>query len=145
MPAWAFDPRARAGAHPGFVGDGERSIELVKKLAALRSAEPALSRGGWAELWRQGATSTNVLAFYRADGASRVVVVLSNMSGDVDLSLPFATNPGISKADRDAWPDGTELEDVLGSAGAPKTLTVVGGRLNARVRGKSAGVFRIRR
>jgi glycosidase len=144
MPAWAFDPQARAGVHAGFVGDGARAIDLTKRLAALRVAEPALSRGGWAELWRQGTTATNVLAFHRAEGASRVAVVLPNMAQDADLSLPFETNPGITAADRAAWPEGTVLEEVLG-AGASPTAKIVGGRIAVRTLGKAPGVYRAKR
>jgi hypothetical protein len=67
------------------VGDGERTIEHVKKLAALRAQEPALSRGGWTEAWRQRETTSNVLGFRRSEGASRVVVVLSNVAGEANF------------------------------------------------------------
>jgi hypothetical protein len=141
MPAWAFDAATRAGARPGYFGDPAETFALTKMLIALRGAHPALHEGYYSEIWRPNG-GKNLFAFYRAAaGGDRVLVVIDNGTGPSgDIDLPFAQNPGITPADRAAWPDGTVLVDVLGH-GAPATLTVQGGKIKVNMPAKTAGVY----
>jgi alpha-amylase len=144
MPAWAWDAQTRAGARPGYAGDPKVTFEFVSKLTNLRKTNEALQRGSYAELWRQNAQPTSVFAFHRALGNSRIAVVMHNSAGSSgNVEMSFATNPGIAAADKAAWPDGTVLEDLL-DRGAPRTITVTGGKLPVKLDGKVAGIYRAR-
>jgi glycosidase len=140
MPAWAWDASTRAGAHAGAaVGDGQASFAFVQSLAATRAAHTALQRGSYAELWRQNGGAANVLAFFRGDGADRVVVAI-NPGGAASVALPIATSHALAAADKAALPDGTVLTERLG-AGAPATATVTGGALPLALPAQSIGVY----
>lgn len=140
MPAWAFDPATRAGAHDGYLGDPAQTFALTRSLIALRRQHAALHDGYYSELWRPN-SGANLYAFYRAAAGDRALVVIDNGTGDSgNIDLHFATNPGITTADRAAWPDGTVLHDVLG-LGAPATVTVSGGTIRVAMPSKTAAIY----
>lgn len=144
MPDWAWDAAGRTGPHAGYVPDSQATFALTRSLIAIRKDNAALTSGGYTELWRPNGGRTNVYAFHRSSGASRIVVVLHNDAGaPAAIAIPFATVGGIAKADRDAWPDGTVLEDLL-HAGAPPTLTIAAGKIPIAPSGKFAGIYRER-
>jgi glycosidase len=142
MPSWAWDAAGRASANdPNYLPTPQAVFSLVQSLIAIRAKNAALSSGYYAELWRQNGAPANVLAFYRASGASRAFVVINN--GDAAsgaLDVPFATVGHIAAADRAAWPDGTVLEDQLG-LGAPKTITIAGGKIPVTLGAKVAAIY----
>jgi len=135
MPAWAWSAATRAGAHAGYVGDGQATFALAASLARLRAGEVALWKGHYREAWRPNG-GANVLAFERvapAPSTSRVLVVLSDDAAAQTLSLPLgAPSP---------WADGETLKDALG-LGAPATVTVAGGRVQLTVPPLTAAVYR---
>jgi len=140
MPDWAWDAATRT-PHAGYLPSPQAVYALTKSLAAIRAGNAALQSGGFKELWRPNGGATNFYAFHRSAGASRVLVVFHNDAGAPGtVAIPFAAVGGIAQADRDAWPDGTVLEDRLG-VGAPATLTVSGGKIAIAPRGKFAGVY----
>ncbi len=140
MPPWAFAPESRAGEHPGHVGDAQRTFAYVQKLAALRSANPALFAGPYAELWRPNG-ATDLFAYFRGWGRRSVVVVAHNGAAPSGpMSLPFRSNPGLDAADRDALPDGTELVDLLGE-GAPASLRIANGAIDVSMPPKTIGLY----
>lgn len=79
MPAWAWDAATRAGKHAGFVGDAQKTWQLVQALANARAEDEALWRGRYVELHRDDGEG-NVLAYARGtpDGKRWVLVVASN-------------------------------------------------------------------
>jgi glycosidase len=141
VPAWAFDPAARSGAKPGYLGDPAETFELVRRLIALRGARPALHDGYYAEVWRPNG-GANLFAYYRASAGDRVLVVMNGGGGEAEVVMRFAANPGITEEDRAAWPDGTVLDDLIG-LGAPASLRVEDGALRARLPGRTAGVYAV--
>lgn len=144
MPAWAWRAEDRVGDHPEAVGDPAELFELTRELISLRREHPALSVGGYAELWRQGG-GPPVFAFLRSDGAGSLAVVAFN-NGDEPvgpLPLPIADNPGIGDADRARLADGVELEDLLG-AGVPSAVTLADGHLPLSLPPRSAAVYALR-
>ncbi len=144
MPDWAWSAAGRAGAHAGYVGDPQSTFALTKSLIAIRAENAALSSGGYTEMWRPNGGATNLYAFYRSWGASRILVVLHNDAGaPAPIAIPFVSAGGIAQSDRAAWPEGTVLEDLL-HAGAPATLTVTGGKISIAPNGKIAGIYRAR-
>jgi glycosidase len=143
MPDWAWDASTRT-AHAGWLPDPQAIYARTKSLIAIRAANAALSSGGYKELWRPNGGATNFFAFHRSAGKSRVLVVLHDDAGvPGTITIPFRAVGGIAQSDRDAWPDGTVLEDQL-HAGAPATLTVSGGTISVAPSGKVAGIYRAR-
>jgi glycosidase len=143
MPSWAWDAASRAMTHAGYVPNSQTTYALTQSLIAIRTQNAALSSGGYKELWRPNG-GENLYAFHRSAGTSRILVVLHNDAGSPPAAaLPFATVGGIAQSDRDAWPDGTVLEDLL-HAGAPATLTVTAGKIPIAPIGKVAGIYRAR-
>lgn len=141
MPAWAWEADTRRGAHAESVGDPAVTFELVRRLIGLRAEHTALWRGYYAELWRPTESGPDVFAFFRGDGASRVVVAFNNGTTEATIeAIPFRDNPGIRTADRQALPDGARLFDRLGR-GAPPSTTIAGGRLRISLPAKSAAIY----
>jgi glycosidase len=142
MPAWAWDAKARAGAHAGdSVGDGQAQYAFVQKLLATRAAHTALQKGSYAELWRQNGGPANVLAFFRGDGSDRVIVAI-NPGTAATVALPIAASHQLSAGDKAAMPDGTSFQELLG-AGAPASATIAGGALSLAMPAQSIGVYAI--
>jgi hypothetical protein len=117
----------------------------VQKLIGIRKANSALYRGDYAEMWRHnGDPRPNVYAFFRGDGASRVIIALNN--GDRPSGIARVSvndNAGIAARDRVALADGTVLVDLLGD-GAPSPVTLSDGHLALSLPGKAAGIYRPR-
>lgn len=137
MPAWAWDAGTRAGAHAGYVGDGQATWALVQSLVALRAGDDALWGGSYEERWRPNG-GASVFAFLRASPAGsasngRDLVVLSNAATATTLTIPLGKST--------PWPDGTVLKDALG-AGAPATLTVAKDAVALTIPPLTAGVYR---
>lgn len=139
LPPWAFDPASRGGARAGYAGDPAETFALTRRLIALRRTRPALHEGYYAETWRPNG-GANLFGYYRAAGGDRVLVVMNGGAEAATVTMRFATNPGITAADRAAWPDGTVLHDVLG-LGAPATLTPGGGELRVALPGRTAAIY----
>jgi glycosidase len=139
LPAWAFDPAARDGARDGYLGNPAETFALTRRLIALRGAHPALHAGYYAETWRPNG-GANVFSFYRASGDDRVLVVVNGGGGEASVTMRFAANPGITEADRAAWPDGTQLVDRA-DLGAPAALVVDGGEITATLPGRTVGIY----
>ncbi len=134
MPAWAWDASTRAGAHAGYLGDGQATWALVQSLVALRAGEEALWHGSYSERWRPNG-GPNVYAFLRAvtGGTSRALVVLGGDTTARTLTIPLgAAAP---------WPDGTVLKDALG-LGAPASVTVASGAVSLTVPAFTPAVYR---
>jgi glycosidase len=140
MPSWAWSAATRAGAHAGMgAGDGQAAYAHVQGLVAIRKAHAALQQGSYAELWRKGGGSSNVLAFHRGSGTDHVVVAIAPGAA-ATVSLPIAASNNLTSADKAALPDGTVLKDVLGE-GAPATVTVAGGALPIALPAQSMGIY----
>ncbi len=140
MPAWAFDEAGRASDHDGYLRDPAGTFALTRSLIALRRSEAALSHGGYAELWRPGASGSNVYAFFRSSGDSRAIVAIHAGESTASLSMPLRGNPGIGTRDKMAFTDGVALVERLGAyPGA--TARVQGGRLMLSMPPRSAAVF----
>jgi len=56
------------------------------------------------------------------------------------MRLPFRTNPGVSTGDREAWPDGTVLHDLLG-LGAPPSATVIDGEIRIALPARTPALY----
>ncbi len=141
MPSWAWDAAMRPATAAGFAGSPRANFDLTRKLLSLRAATPALTEGSYAELWRANGANANVLAFLRARGDSRVIVVLSNASAPTGvIQLPIRGYTKIPQADRDALGEGTLLDDVLGSGGEA-LLTVKNGAVQVSPTGKTAAIY----
>jgi glycosidase len=134
MPTWAWDASTRAGAHTGYVGNGQATWALVQKLVALRGGEEALWHGDYAERLRQNG-GANVFAFLRTMPAtpSAAMVVLSNDGASRTLSISLGKTP--------PWPDGTTLVDALG-LGAPSSVTVSQGSMTITLPPLTPAVYR---
>jgi glycosidase len=144
MPPWSWTPEGRSGQHPGHVGDAQAAFAYVQKLVALRTSNPALYAGPYAELWRPNG-ATDLYAFFRGWARRSIVVVVHN--GDAPsgaLTLPFRTNPAVAPADLAALPDGTELVDLLGE-GAPASLRVANGTIAVSMPPKTVGIYQASR
>ncbi|MCU0682044.1 MAG: alpha-amylase family glycosyl hydrolase [Polyangiaceae bacterium] len=141
MPPWAWTPEGRAGEHPGYVGDAQRTFAHVQKLTALRSANPALFAGSYTELWRPN-QAADLYAFVRGWSRRSVFVIINNGATAIGpTALPFHPNPGVAPTDRSALPDGTELVDLLGE-GAPASLRIENGAITASMPPKTVGIYR---
>lgn len=138
MPAWAWSAATRSDArvHDGTFGDAQASWSLVKKLAALRSSEDALWRGGYEELARQTTGGANALVFTRRSAAGSVLVVLGNDDAPRELVVSL-----VSRAPRPAWSDGTTLEELVG-AGATPHVTIDRGRVAIVLPPRTAAIYR---
>jgi glycosidase len=136
MPSWAWQASSRAGDHPEALAGADQTYDLTARLTRIRGANPALWRGGYAELWRQNA-GPPVFAFFRSSGDSRIAVVINAGPSPAALALPIATNPGIGDNDRAALADGTTLDDLLSSA----TARISGGDLQLELPAFSARIL----
>jgi glycosidase len=140
MPAWAWSASSRAGAHAGdAVGDGQATYAFVQSLIAARLAHTALQRGSYAEQWRQNGAPTNVLGFFRGEGADLAIVAI-NAGAAATVSLPIATSKTVPPEGKAALPDGTVLHELLG-AGAPASATVAGGVLTLALPTATMGIY----
>jgi len=94
MPDWAFAPAFDEPNHSGFVHKPGEVWAHLQRLIELRRRLPALARGDYEEIWRQGdAKSPNVWAFLRKTDkpdTGTILVVLNNgdkPSGPLRLPL----------------------------------------------------------
>jgi len=146
MPAWAFDTQARK-AHAADAGytKPDETFALLAALSKLRAEHAALHAGAYAEMWRPGTTSANMLAFLRTQGDDRVLVVIHAGDGDSGtVALRVSKSVSLSAADKAALPDGTKLTRVAGH-GAPGSITVEAGELHVQLPAKSFGIFALTR
>jgi hypothetical protein len=141
MPSWAWDAGTRAGEHPESLGDGQECFELTQRLLALRADSPALRRGHYTELWRQGGGAP-VYAFLRGSGDDRVIVIVNaGTSPSGSVPIPLRNNPGLSPDDRLAFTEGRRASDELG-LGAPAEIEVHEGHLVIELPALTAGIYR---
>lgn len=144
MPAWAWTVAGRAAMHPGeAVPTAQTTFTLVQRLIALRKANPALTDGGYAEMWRHnGDPNPNVFVFFRGAGDNRLITAVNNGADASGLVVvPVSGNGGIGAADRARLADGTVLVDLL-DAGAPPAATITDGMLPIALPGKVAAIYR---
>src|SRR6185312_14134290 len=84
LPSWAFDPIARAHAHPGEALAGSDVIfARVQRLAQLRTTVRALATGGYRELARDP-----IYVFERGDGADRRIIAIGSGAARVAIDVP---------------------------------------------------------
>ncbi|GBF08252.1 glycosidase [Deinococcus aerius] len=145
MPSWAWTSTGRGGTYSGFLPNPGLTYNLVQKLAGIRTNNPALWKGSYAELWRPNG-GTNVFAFYRgytdSTAASRIVVVFNNNAASASVSLNIGANTGISSADRSSLASRT-FDDQAGQ-GAPATVTSSGGSLTVSLPAKTFAIYKAR-
>ena len=94
MPDWAFEPKFDEPDHSGFVHKPGAVWAHLQRLIELRRQIPALARGNYEEIWRQGdPESPNVWAFVRKTekpDTGTILVVLNNGDKPSDpLRLPL--------------------------------------------------------
>jgi len=141
LPGWALGPTPWPDSPMHHLPAPARAHEIVRSLASLRAAHAALRRGGYAELWRPGGGAAELLAYFRSEGSSRVVVAIHG--GDTairGLATTWAMNRGISASDRAAFPDGTALVERLGLAPGA-AARIEGGRVVFDLPPRSIAVF----
>lgn len=146
MPMWAWTRSGRSQPHPDeALSPSEPTFSHVQRLIEIRKGNPALYRGYYAEMWRQGGGSgQNVYAYFRGDGDNRIITVLNN--GDSPsgvVSVPVKMNGAITGKDRGALADGTVLDDLLNDR-APSIVTLSDGQLTVDVQTKAAMIYRPR-
>ncbi|MBZ9752933.1 glycosidase [Deinococcus sp. HMF7604] len=143
MPTWAWTDSGRNAAQANFVAGGgtpKTTYDLTKKLIGIRTANAALWKGNYAELWRPNG-GQNVYAFYRGSGANRFVVVVNTSGSSAAVNLDLAGNSGISAADKSALTNGTVFNDLL-AEGAPASATVTAGKLPVTLGAGKMGIYR---
>ncbi|MEQ1507182.1 MAG: alpha-amylase family glycosyl hydrolase [Myxococcota bacterium] len=110
FPDWGFDPATRTGDPDGFLADVGGTWETTRGWLAVRARHPALSTGGYGEVWRHNDTGPALWVYFRSSGEDRVFVVVhagTTDSGPVRIHLQQAN--GIPAADKAAMPDGVPL------------------------------------
>lgn len=143
MPGWAWTDAGRSATQANFVAGGgtpKNTYDLTKKLVGIRTANPGLWKGGYAELWRPNG-GQNVYAFYRGSGANRVVVIVNTSGSAATVNLDIQGNAGISAADKSALSNGTVFNDLL-AEGAPSSATVASGKLPVTIGAGRMGIYR---
>jgi glycosidase len=131
MPDWAWTAEGRRALHPGEAPpNAQGTFAHVQTLVRLRDAHPALREGGYTELSRKGPGDANVLAFYRAAGQDRLVVVINAGAAPARVVVPL----------RDAALEGTTLRDLVGR-GAPPTAIVAKGTAAVALPPLTMGVY----
>jgi glycosidase len=146
MPNWAWTAEGRLQqGHDTALSPAEPTFRRVRSLIEIRKANPALYRGSYAEMWRRGGdAAADVYAFFRGDGANRIIAVLNNGASPSPLiDVPVRSNGGMTGRDRRALVDGTVLEDLLGD-GAPPAVTLSGGHVAIAMPAKAAAIYRPR-
>jgi alpha-amylase len=123
MPEWAFDKAARNAVttQSGFIPFPRRTWDHLNRLCQLRRNNPALYRGFYYPLWKQGGSGRNVLAYLRSDPATgnRFLVALNNDKQRFGhFPIPLTALP---PAERAALSDGRVLDDLFGEP--PITIT----------------------
>lgn len=145
MPGWAWTSSGRSGTYSGFLPNPGLTYNLVAKLASVRTNNPALWKGSYAELWRPNG-GTNVFAFYRgytdSTTGSRFVVAFNNNAGSASVTLNLGANTAISSADRTYLANRT-FDDQAGQ-GAPATVTSANGNLTVSLPAKSFAIYKAR-
>ncbi len=120
MPSWAFTAEGRAVDRPQDALPGAAvTFARVQELIKLRREHPALVRGGYVELWREGGQAANIFAFVRTDASDPIVVAFNNgadAAGPVN-SARSAANEALSAADLALFTDATPLDELLGAGG----------------------------
>ncbi len=140
MPSWAWTDASRASAVPNglTISSPNLTYNRTKLLAQIRASTPALYDGYYSEMWRPNGSSTNVYAFYRGSGSSRVIVVFNNGTQVANVSLNIQANTGISTADRAALTNGTVFTDAI----AGGSSTVASGALSVSIPAQTAAIYR---
>ena len=146
MPNWAWTRSGRSQPHPDeALSPSESTFSHVQRLIEIRKGNPALYRGYYAEMWRQGGgVGHNVYAFFRGDGDNRIITVLNNGdSPSAVLSMPVRTNGAIAGKDRGTLADGTVFDELLNDR-VPSIVTLSDGQLTVDVQTKAAMIYRPR-
>lgn len=117
MPSWAWDQAGRSTVRGGFLAGGgtpQTTVDYVRKLASVRTANEALWKGSYSELWRPNG-GQNVFAFHRGTSSNQAVVVMNTSGSSATVTLSVQGKLAA----------GTTLTDQLGY-GAPATVQVNG-------------------
>ena len=136
MPEWVWSAETRPGDHPETLPGAADTFALTAQLSRLRSANPALYRGYYAELWRQNG-GPPVYGFFRGADDNRIAVVFNNGDDPARVRMPLLGNPNITDDDKQALVDGAEVTDLLGGA-AP---AIEDGHLVIDVPGTTAAIY----
>ncbi|GGK12821.1 alpha-amylase [Deinococcus malanensis] len=145
MPSWAWTSTGRSGTYSGFLPNPGLTFNLVQKLSSVRTNNPGLWKGSYAEMWRPNG-GTNVFAFYRgysdSTTGSRLIVAFNNNVTSASVTLNIGANTGISSADR-SYLANRVFDDQAGQ-GALATVTSSNGSVTVSLPGKSFAIYRAR-
>ena len=147
MPSWAWTDAGRNTAQGGYLGAGtpKTTFDLTKRLASVRTNNPALWKGYYAEMWRQNGSGPNVYAFFRGSGINRVIVLVNNgTSASGTINFPITANAGIAQADRDAIKSATFDEQANWCSSGISTVTANGSSLGVNIPGQCVLVYKAR-
>jgi len=147
MPSWAWTDAGRNAAQGGYLGAGnpKTTFDLTQRLAAMRTNNPALWKGYYAEMWRQNGSGANVYAFFRGSGTNRFIVLVNNGStASGTIGFPIVANTGISQADRDAMKSDTFDEQTGWCSSGLGTTTANGSSLSVNIPGQCVLVYKAR-
>jgi len=147
---WTTDGRNRPRAErdPGVprfcLPEPDLTFRLIRKLIALRGANPALHSGSIAELCRPDA-GQNAYAFIRSFQGNRIVVVMNESNEQFGpIALPLEHNENIRPVDKEALKDGAVLSRLVGQDSCPEMLHVDDGKLTVTMPAHCVGVYRLR-
>ncbi|ACO45628.1 alpha-amylase family glycosyl hydrolase [Deinococcus deserti] len=145
MPSWAWTSTGRSGTYSGFLPNPGLTFNLVQKLASVRTNNPGLWKGSYAEMWRPNG-GTNVFAFYRgysdSTTGSRLIVAFNNNATSASVTLNIGGNTAISSADR-SYLANRVFDDQAGQ-GAPATVTSSNGSVTVSLPAKSFAIYKAR-
>ncbi|AFZ66862.1 alpha-amylase family glycosyl hydrolase [Deinococcus peraridilitoris] len=145
MPSWAWTSSGRSGTYSGFLPNPGLTYNLVQKLAGVRTNNPGLWKGYYAEMWRPNGGS-NLFAFYRGYSdstvGSRLIMVFNNNASSASVTLNIGANTAISSADRSYLASRT-FDDQAGQ-GAPATVSSSNGSLTVSLPTKSFAIYKAR-
>jgi len=119
MPAWAWNEATRPP-------EARALFALVQRLAKLRTTAPELATGTYVEVARPRAGSGNVLAFERALGDRRVLVVVNGDASPRTVSLARG---------------GPALHDVMQLPGVPTGISPAAGTVTVTMPPLAAGIY----
>jgi glycosidase len=143
MPEWVWDETARRGNHPNFLSDADKTFELTKKLISIRKSNPALTKGSYFEIVRQGSDSNpNIYIFLREFEQYKILVIINNDESpmenyNIDLKQTEIINSGLNQNLMNC-----EMKDLL-KFGAPASLEISNGEFAFDMKSKSAGIYLI--
>ncbi|MFC4427393.1 alpha-amylase family glycosyl hydrolase [Deinococcus navajonensis] len=145
MPSWAWTSTGRSGTYSGFLPNPGLTYNLVQKLASVRTSNPGLWKGSYAEMWRPNGGS-NVFAFYRGYSdtttGNRLIVAFNNNATPASVTLNIGANTAISSADRSYLANRVFDEQV--GQGAPTTATSSSGSVTLSLPGRAFAIYKAR-